>query len=119
MYASICPIAQASIGQHIRHSMDHIERAVLTVDDPKLIPRIYYDIRERGCLYETDINESRKLVIDVTNVFKVLYRDVDCIYDDKDEDEVIAYFKSLDMSTVGLHSAIGRELGFSAHHAIL
>ena len=45
-------------------------------------------------------------------------RDVDCIYDDKDEDEVIAYFKSLDVSTVGLHSAIRRELGFSAHHDV-
>ena len=51
-------------------------------------------------------------------MFKVLHRDVDCIYDDKDEDEVIACFKSLDVSTVGLHSAIGRELGFSVHHAI-
>ena len=63
LHASMCPIAQASIGQHIRHSMGHVERAVLTVDDPKLIPRIYYDIRERGCLYETDMNLENLLLM--------------------------------------------------------
>ena len=32
------PIAQASTGQHARHSTGRMERAVLTVDDPKLMP---------------------------------------------------------------------------------
>ena len=32
LFTKVCPIARASIGQHYRHSMDHLELAVLVAD---------------------------------------------------------------------------------------
>jgi hypothetical protein len=39
MYRSVCPLVGASIGQHIRHSMDHIERATAATTTAYLTPR--------------------------------------------------------------------------------
>ena len=130
LYTSTCPIVKASIGQHIRHSMDHIERAALAVKqhDTDKIPEIYYDVRERGCLSETNIDESKKRIITVSNLFHN-YVGMNDTYSN-DQNEVIAYFTLLSddngddssgkepSTSIGLHSTIGRELGFGIHHAI-
>ena len=40
MYSSVCPLVGASIGQHIRHSMDHVERATVATTTAYLTPRV-------------------------------------------------------------------------------
>lgn len=50
LYQTICPIVKASIGQHMRHSVDHIEYALVQK------PKIHYDRRERGKEEESNWN---------------------------------------------------------------
>lgn len=55
-YASVCPLHGASIGMHMRHSLDHCERAAAAVailQDGRQ-PLLRYDVRERGVGVESD-----------------------------------------------------------------
>ena len=57
-FAKVCPYVNASIGQHYRHSLDHIELAALVAqqqqslaidcDDSNIEPELHYDLRVRG-----------------------------------------------------------------------
>ncbi len=137
LFTTVCPIVNASIGQHYRHSMDHVELAVLvafsamnnglgsTGGDVNMGPEtitLNYDLRVRGGTLEKDAEEATKRIVSVSEVLqqiennKVLY----------DEDEIVdeKVFASFMLSgnkedpEVSLTSTIGRELGFSAHHAL-
>ena len=83
MYRYVCPIVGASIGQHIRHSMDHIELAALvasetffkgSASDKKLssdyVGNIHCDLRTRGGTLESDMNEARKRICGVQRVLE-------------------------------------------------
>lgn len=117
-------------GQHIRHSMDHIELAALIAQQINhhslsnstktlMMSELHYDLRVRGGTVETDINESRKRIESVMNVFDELQID-----DEQQEIQNIpinAYFMLSSSPKEGesqFQSTIGRELGFVAHHAI-
>ncbi|KAL3893315.1 MAG: hypothetical protein SGARI_008245, partial [Bacillariaceae sp.] len=63
-YQTVCDIVQASIGQHIRHSMDHIELAsnmavqcMNPFDDNAR--EIHYDLRARGGNDESDMDAAK------------------------------------------------------------
>jgi len=74
IFTTICPIVHASIGKHLRHSMDHMERAVdmaatmRTFVAPNQPREIHYDIRQRGGMDEHDIAAARQRIqtIDAT-----------------------------------------------------
>ena len=87
MFAKPCPIVGASIGQHLRHSMDHMELAALVAsercrravamgvtDEPadaeEEPAQIHYDLRVRGGTLETDMSESLKRIVAVGNVLE-------------------------------------------------
>jgi hypothetical protein len=122
-----CPIIKASIGQHYRHSMDHMELAVLVAttrnemidQNIKMNPcTIQYDQRVRGGKLETDVYEARKMIFSLNNILEELK-----IFNDKsisDENVYASFMLSSDPNDqeVQLKSTIGRELGFAAHHAI-
>lgn len=127
-FQKTCPIVQASIGQHYRHSMDHVELAALVAStaaqDASIIQQggeLHYDLRVRGGTLEKSIIEARKRLIDVTDVFTSLN---ETICEDKliktSSQPVRAYFNisADDDAEIGLASTIERELGFAAHHAI-
>ncbi len=79
-----CPIVKASIGQHYRHSMDHIELAALVAstrfDDTYNVNKsdttcmnnnisiLRYDLRVRGGTLEKNVHEAKKRIELVTNV---------------------------------------------------
>jgi hypothetical protein len=112
LYARVCPVVQASIGQHVRHSMDHLElaaRIAKTTGENEL----HYDLRKRGGDDEHDLVEAEKRILGVFKVLEIL-----------EEQEVVsrpiqAYFMlSGDPQEFQLPTTIEREMGFAVHHAI-
>jgi hypothetical protein len=112
LYAQVCPVVQASIGQHIRHSMDHLELAARIANTPGE-NELHYDLRKRGGDDENDLVEAEKRILGVVNVLESL-----------EEQEVVsrpiqAYFMlSGDPQEFQLPTTIEREMGFAAHHAL-
>ena len=136
-----CPIVGATIGQHFRHSMDHMELAALVASarcnealngeggnyaqiDPA---DIHYDLRVRGGTLERDMEESRKRIVSVTHVLDEISN---AITAETREGEDLAkhiihspvharfYLTADEGEESKLPSTVGRELGFVAHHAI-
>ena len=142
LFQRTCPIVQASIGQHYRHSMDHIELAALTastcghgrggsdVSDHPLTLR--YDLRIRGGTLEKDVNETRKRIMSVMNIFQEMGEGINLhnsnisnngslnIRIPVESQRLNASFilTSDTDNEIELQSTVGRELGFCAHHAI-
>ena len=104
LFTKVCPIARASIGQHYRHSMDHLELAVLVADAStqskmenfhvgvgadadsyKSMPLLNYDLRVRGGTLEKDVNEARKRI---QSVFDTL-QSMKSFEDHKDQNDII------------------------------
>ena len=96
-YTLKCPLVQASIGQHYRHSMDHIELAALVAattnstrtsihstnmeDSEEEIRTLRYDLRVRGGTLEKDVNESLKRIQSVMTIFDEIQQKNDHDYD--------------------------------------
>jgi hypothetical protein len=112
-FKQTCPIVNASIGQHMRHSMDHIERAVnaaTNLDDTT----IRYDVRERGVADEHDIEAACDRIIKLDQMLEnlgssdVASHPVDASFMISGDSE----------QEYPLKSSVGRELFFAVHHAI-
>ena len=60
LYQQVCPIVGASAGQHIRHSMDHMELAIRTAGEYPNVnsDELHYDLRTRGGNDESDIDAA-------------------------------------------------------------
>ncbi len=135
-FSAPCPIVGASVGQHYRHSMDHVELAALVADaadkcgsrppsSSSEVEELHYDLRVRGGTLEGDMGMSRKRMVDVAAVFRSLeFRsprqaaagEGECV-----TGRPIAAYFNLSADTgdeIRLLSTVGRELGFAAHHAI-
>ena len=137
-----CPIVGATIGQHFRHSMDHMELAALVASarcnealngeggnyaqiDPA---DIHYDLRVRGGTLEKDMEEARKRIVSVVHVLDEISNAVSS--PDASQGEDLAkhiihspvhaqfYLTADEGEESKLPSTVGRELGFVAHHAI-
>ncbi len=119
-FAMPCPVVGASVGQHFRHSMDHMERVAncigTTNNDDK---ELHYDIRIRGGTDEHDMDAAEERIRKVSTVFS---DEIDRLLEAKDipNTPVVACFLLSGDSTDEflLSSTIERELGFCAHHAI-
>lgn len=130
VYRKICPIVGASIGQHFRHSMDHVELAVLvgsemaspsSSEQQSKPPEIHYDLRVRGGTLEHDMHEARKRIVSVADVLDGLakFTKNDPRDDISQSPVVAAFFLTADEESESrLPSTVARELGFAAHHAI-
>ena len=82
-FAKICPYVNASIGQHYRHSLDHIELAALVAQQQQsltidcnisndIVPELHYDLRVRGGTLESDLQLCRERIVNIVNVFESL-----------------------------------------------
>ena len=137
-----CPIVGATIGQHFRHSMDHMKLAVLVASarctealgveggnyaqaDPA---DIHYDLRVRGGTLERNMEESRKRIVSVVHVLDEI-RNAISSPDSSQGDDLAKhiihspvhaqfYLTADEGEESKLPSTVGRELGFVAHHAI-
>ena len=113
LYSQTCPIVKASVGQHIRHSMDHIELVARSVEDSNLY-ELHYDLRNRGGTDEFDIDMAHERIEKVCQLLTSI--NIDATYTNR---PIQAYFMlSADPTEFHLPSTIARELGFATHHAI-
>jgi hypothetical protein len=131
-FSTPCPIVGASVGQHYRHSMDHVELAALVADSTdkddgddrraRAVEELHYDLRVRGGTLEVDMEISRKRMVDVSAVFhSIAFRsERQAVFECITDRPIAAYFNlSSDANDeIRLLSTVGRELGFAAHHAI-
>ena len=125
MYKSPCPTVGASVGQHIRHSMDHMELAVIVAgtytNSEEAQPQLHYDLRVRGGTLEHDMDEASKRLTNVSAVLEELAEQ----QSEPDNNNLLSkpvqanfMLSGADGDEFGLASTVGRELGFAAHHAI-
>lgn len=138
-FTAISPVLGASIGQHFRHSMDHIELIAL-VSAAKCSSAaaheastaepadIHYDLRVRGGTLEKDMDEARNRIVSVVGVLDEVTTALSTAKNDEVEElaSFIAnspvnaqFFLTADENEESkLPSTVARELGFAAHHAI-
>jgi len=139
-FAERCTIVGASVGQHFRHSTDHIEHVANSMDawkyernedanDDGVNEEIHYDIRERGGNDENDMEAAEVRIQRVTKLFRQeLDRMMSITPESKSDGDILVgnnvvqacFMLSGDPTEDEflLSSTIERELGFVAHHAI-
>lgn len=133
-FGKVCPYIGASIGQHYRHSLDHIELAALVTQqrslavvdrDRNMVSELHYDLRVRGGTLESDLQLCRERIVNIVNVFESLQQTATTNDDDDDttqltNEPIKAYFNLSSTFTkeLPLPTTIGRELGFVVHHSI-
>mmetsp|Transcript_62756 Transcript_62756/g.127872 ORF Transcript_62756/g.127872 Transcript_62756/m.127872 type:complete len:230 (+) Transcript_62756:127-816(+) len=140
-FAEKCPVVGASIGQHFRHSLDHVEKVAKIIEannEGGNEKEIHFDIRARGGSDENDMDDAEERIQRVTNLFREdihatrpsslpelahEYKDNDAAagMDILDNTSVLACFMlsgDPQADEFMLSSTIERELGFVAHHAI-
>lgn len=107
---------QATIGQHVRHSMDHLERAAFSGTDTE----IHYDLRVRGGSDEHDMDAAVDRIRKVQAQLEQLAATQSADGSDPTTRVVNACFMLSGDSEkeFKLKSTFARELGFAAHHAL-
>jgi uncharacterized damage-inducible protein DinB len=112
LYAQVCPVVEASVGQHIRHSMDHLELAAQLAAGKSETNELHYDLRKRGGEDEHDMDEAQQRMERVVELLKD-------VPEATQPETVQAYFMlSGDPKEFQLPSTLEREMGFAAHHGI-
>lgn len=131
-------IFDASVGMHIRHSLDHFSTACQVNDilkDSKLnvesqtqpqLNILQYDVRGRGTLIETDLDAARAKVADLVRSVEALQRHEETkqqLNRQQPQDEgmpvSVEFIGDAKKGiTFQLPSNIFRELAFVAHHGI-
>ncbi len=98
----------STIGQHVRHSLDHFEAVCSGLDGRAIV----YDHRERG----TSIETSRQAALDMIARVSDRLAGVSAGMASRPVRVEVMLSASGDEAT--LASTLGRELAFAAHHAI-
>ena len=132
-YQQVCPMVHASMGQHIRHSMDHIELAVQAASSTTATSLdIHYDLRARGGPDEHDMDMAEQRIQQAIHALSNLSNEW---WDANDSEQsqsqqspsqqsqppiVYACFmlSGGNPQEFRLPTTIPRELGFAVHHAI-
>lgn len=117
LFQQVCPIVKASIGQHIRHSMDHMELAAMhaaDMDATDHVHEIHYDLRRRGGPDEYDIDQAQLRIERTAELFTKLTQSLG----DSSQPVHACFMLSGDPQEFILPSTVARELGFAAHHGI-
>lgn len=108
-YATPCPeFFGGTIGQHVRHSLDHLTAAVSATPGAT----IDYDHRERGTDVENDPRSARREAFAACERLERL---------GSDDISGLVYVRAM-LNAEGeeavVQSTLGRELAFAAHHAV-
>ena len=121
-FSETCPVVGASVGQHFRHSMDHMERVATILNDRQELDHLHYDVRIRGGNDEHDMDAAKERIQRVSTLFR---NEIDKVLVGNEESStsnipvMACFFLSGDSDDEFLlPSTLERELGFVAHHAI-
>lgn len=98
----------STIGQHVRHSLDHVAAALCALDDEV----IDYDTRRRGGSVEHD----RDAALQAIDAVRAELRAIDAERADRAVRVRVMLTAEGDFET--LNSTLARELAFAAHHEI-
>lgn len=116
LYCQKCNVVGASIGQHFRHSLDHISRAAAAIGHPN--HEIHYDLRERNTPDESDWLAAQARIESIDCTLKAISSN-EVAEDAMQRVEAIFYLEGgSEAPQVALPSTLCRELGFAVHHAI-
>lgn len=129
VFTTKCPIADTTVGQQVRHSLDHLERVALDglriVRDNETPADLHYDVRDRE-VCERDVFEARERASFIRDILDGVSTTCErmgegkCSLDGKKKLEV--YFTlpldGREDTEFPLSSTLERELGFACHHAI-
>jgi uncharacterized damage-inducible protein DinB len=102
------PGVSGTIGEHVRHMLDHIS-ALVAAGPGQLLS---YDHRERGTAVETDVNAA---VDRILHLMAIIERRSDKALDDPVE---VTSMVSASGAKVTGWSTLGRELAFVVNHTI-
>ncbi len=106
-------MSSATIGQHVRHSLDHFAAALSGIhSDCGTTGEIDYDSRERGTAIENEPNTALELIDRFIGKLENLTPEELCA------PVTIRVMVSGDGTGATLGSTLGRELAFASHHAI-
>ena len=106
-----CKVSGATIGQHLRHSLDHI-RKVTSSSGSAISAKISYDVRDRGTTIETCIESAEMEVISLQRIIEPIG------HGDLNQPVVVKFMLGGENSYFENNSTLGRELAFVAHHGI-
>jgi hypothetical protein len=129
VFTTKCPIADTTVGEQFRHSLDHLERVALDglriVRDNERPIDLHYDVRDRE-VCERDVFEARERASFIRDIFDGVSTkcermdEEECSLDGKKK--LNAYFTlpldGREDIEFPLSSTLERELGFACHHAI-
>lgn len=108
-YAASCAtMFGATIGQHMRHTLDHFIAAMDALEDET----IDYDHRER----DTDVEKHRRIAMDTIDTLCALLQATPG--EAADRLVTVRVMLSPDGQQTELTSSFARELAFATHHAI-
>jgi len=115
-YSAKCSVVGASIGAHIRHSLDHYQKAVESIaGNGENQGLAKYDVRERGSSVENDLNAAIEAIMACSTKLGKLSDEV------LENKKVNVEFKLSGDGSDGMckfESTALRELWFVAHHSI-
>jgi hypothetical protein len=117
IFKATCPIVQASIGQHVRHSMDHLERAAYAASYAEE-SEIHYDLRVRGVVDEHDMDAATSRILRIEAQIEGLTSNPSYISVMSHPIKACFMLSGDSEFEYMLPSTVARELGFAAHHAI-
>ncbi|CAM9300025.1 unnamed protein product [Heterosigma akashiwo] len=114
-YGAICPLVGASIGGHMRHTLDHYSKLMgkmLHQGGSLSTSPIQYDLRERGTSVESEKEAALEKIDELcSQITKINAEDLQV-------KTKVAFMLSGDGEQHAFDSNLGRELGFVTHHAI-
>jgi hypothetical protein len=108
-YAYRCPFFESSIGEHIRHSLNHLQEPLARISPAPL----HYDVRARGTVMESHPEAALQKVGELSALLDKLEIST------QTPEPVVAFFMlSDDGVELPFDSTLPRELAFAVHHAI-
>ena len=105
-----CSLAKASIGQHLRHSLDHVRKLI---DAATVGPAIvYYDARSRGTDIEFSVAAADREVDGLVAALENCKQDLEL------KVNFMLGGESPTQQDLSLVTSLSREMAFVAHHSI-
>ncbi|KAL0589701.1 hypothetical protein ABG067_002250 [Albugo candida] len=106
-YQFQCPWMRSSIGQHVRHSLDHLRKPLENSNDV-----VRYDFRDRNTDVENRVEAAKKALNEICERVETL--DTDRLM----RNMRVSFMLSADGTECEIPSTLGREMAFAVHHCI-
>nr|CCA14716.1 conserved hypothetical protein [Albugo laibachii Nc14] len=106
-YQFQCPWIKSSIGQHVRHSLDHFTKPLETSNTV-----VRYDLRDRNTDAENRVKSAEKALLSIRKSVENLEMD------QMKKSVTVSFMLSADGKECEFLSTLGREMAFAAHHCI-